>query len=325
MKQIALNTPVTAPAIPKHIRIRYGSPMISLGSCFSDTMAKKLYHLGYDILVNPFGTLYNPLSIARALEMLSIAETSLSEDELYCKGDKWVSLMHHSRFCSKQKEDLLQTINSLLRLGHQRLQTAHWLLITLGTSFAYKWRASQEIVANCHKLPAHLFDLHECSLEEMEKAMLGALQPILTHNKQLRILLTVSPIRYMNYGAHESALSKARLLLLTRTIERHFPERITYFPAYEIMMDELRDYRYYADDMLHPSPLAEEFIFHRLCQSMLLEEEEKIRSAALKLRQLAMHRSNDIRKHQALIVEWTEKYKNLFPSPKALTQTMEID
>lgn len=306
--------------------LRYGNVVLSLGSCFSENIGRRLRHLGYDIKVNPFGTLYNPLSIAAALGRMLSTDFSFTSDDLLFWDDRYISLMHHSRYDGESADSVLEELNAELLEGRQYLQKGDLLLLTFGSAHAYRFRETGEVVANCHKLPANRFDLRLCSLEELQSAMEELLQKLFQINPCIRLLLTVSPIRYLAYGPHHCRLSKARLLLLTEYLEGLFPERIGYFPAYEILQDELRDYRFYADDLIHPSALAERIIFEKFLAAYAAPEQEEARRAAQKLRSFSQHRTTGEKegsRHLQKLREMMSAKAYLFPDSQALERILE--
>lgn len=295
----------------------YCSSFLSLGSCFSEAIGNRLSSLGFDIMVNPFGTLYNPLSLAKALNYLGNPDFSFTFKDLTSDRNRYISLMHHSCFSSDSAEDLLNSINQELLIGQKQLSKATHLLLTLGSSFVYTLRSSGEVVANCHKLSPSHFICSLVSLEELCDSFQKSLIPLFDRHPLLRIILTVSPIRYLGYGAQESGRSKARLLLLCEHLEKIFPKNIFYFPSYEIQMDELRDYRFYKEDLVHPTPLAEEIIFDRFLSTWLIPKEKETLRILKKFRSLLQHHpvSEEGKQiHIQQIESWIKKYQTILPS-----------
>ena len=205
-------------------------------------------HLGYDVLVNPYGTLYNPISICDTLE-------DLLRDEQH---GLYYSLRHHSAIYGESLEEAQEATDQLWHTAHNRLAEADWLWITLGTTQVYYLAEDGRAVANCQQLPARLFDRRDLSLELLQERMLATLSQLLAKHP-LQVVLTVSPVRYLQDGLAESNLSKSKLRILCDTLCRELPA-CHYFPAYEILHDELRDYRFYASDLTHPSEEAIDYI-----------------------------------------------------------------
>lgn len=322
-KSIALTTPVEWKGVTSSSYLRYGAQLMSLGSCFSDTMAHKLYSLGFSILVNPYGTLYNPLSIARALDDIASPERFYTADDLLYTDGRWVSLMHHSSLSDVRQELLLDRLNDALQEARSCLADAQWLVLTFGSSYYYQWKESGAVVANCHRIPADQFIRRLASVEEMYNALTPVLDKLLAMNPTLQVLLSISPIRYMAYGAAGNASSKARLVLLRELLEERYGERLLYFPAYEIVLDELRDYRFYAEDMVHPSEVAIQILFERLMSGWLDPKDYTALQKAEAFQRLVHHRPKDKALHLARINEAADRLSRDYPQI-AVEQIMEI-
>lgn len=265
----------------------YADRITLMGSCFAESIGSLLTENKFTTDVNPFGILYNPASVAEGLRMLLHPERFTPED-LFLHEGTYHSFAHHGRFSSTSADECLERINGRLFQSSDFLREATRLVITLGTAYVYRLRSTGKIVANCHKLPEGLFERRRLSASEIVEEWRPLLLALWEQNPELKILFTVSPIRHWKDGAHENQLSKATLLLAEEALRQEFPERIDYFPAYEILLDELRDYRFYADDMLHPSPLAVDYIWQHFVGHLLsadarsaLMEWEGIRKALL--------------------------------------------
>ena len=246
-----------------------------LGSCFAENIGKKLEENKFKTDLNPFGTLYNPSSIAEAIRMLLYPER-FTGDDLFRHEGVYHSFSHHGRFSSPSETECLENINGRLFSSAEIIRKARRMIITLGTAWVYRLRSTGKIVSNCHKLPEKMFDRQMLSVDEITTEWKSLLLSLWEQNPELKILFTVSPIRHWKDGAHGNQLSKATLLLAVEQLQKDFPEQTAYFPAYEIMMDELRDYRFYADDMLHPSLQAVEYIWERFTETMLSRETQAI-------------------------------------------------
>ena len=251
-------TPVSIPAALAPIT--YNDALLAFGSCFAENIGERLTRYGFDIDVNPFGILYNPLSIAGAMERL-LSGNPFVEDDLFLHNGLWHSFAHHGSFSATTTDEALQKINDRLLPAVTRLTTCNHLLITFGTAWVYRLQGSEKVVANCHKLPEKQFIRSRLSVEDIVECW----QPLLTQlkaiNPNIHLLFTVSPIRHWRDGAHENQLSKATLMLAIEQLQKQCDA--DYFPAYELMMDELRDYRFYASDMLHPSDVAVDYLWER--------------------------------------------------------------
>lgn len=274
---------LTTPVIitPATLSIDYSTPMLLLGSCFTDEVGERLHAAGFDTLCNPFGTLYNPLSIAACL-WRAIDNRLMVGDELVGYDGLWHSWMHHSRFSHEDKDVCLTRCNQSISQVHQYLSRHPLLVVTFGTAWVFYHNGL--VVANCHKLPSQQFVRRRLDVGEI----VDVWQPLM-ERLGTDILFTVSPIRHMADGAHGNQLSKATLLLATeRLVERR--EQAYYFDSYELLMDELRDYRYYARDMCHPSDVAVDVVWERFQQAyMTAATREQVRQREKVFRQ-SQHR-----------------------------------
>lgn len=268
-----LYTHISIPKAP--FAFSHTEQTVLLGSCFAENIGKKLEENKFRIDLNAFGTLYNPSSIAGAIRMLLRPEPFTGND-LFRHEGVYHSFSHHSRFSSPSETECLEKINSRLFASADRIRKARRMIVTFGTAWVYRLKSSEQIVSNCHKLPERMFDRSMLTVDGIVAEWKRLLLSLWEENPELKVLFTVSPIRHWRDGAHGNQLSKATLLLAIDGLQKEFPEQIAYFPAYEIMMDELRDYRFYADDMMHPSPQAVEYIWERFMESMLSREAQGI-------------------------------------------------
>ncbi len=281
---IKLQTPVADETCK--VGISYEDRILMLGSCFSDSIGRQLKDYDFDVMVNPFGTLYNPVSILNSVRRLSVHDAGFTADECIQIGagdQRWCSFSHHTAFARESREEFLIHVNSTLREAQDFFASCNKVIITLGTSWCFRHVVSDFIVSNCLKRPAGEFVRERLSAAEVTTA----LQEIATICSGKQIILTVSPIRHFKDGAHGNQISKSALLLgiddflcslpVDLSMNPHYPA--DYFPAYEIVMDELRDYRFYAEDMCHPSSQTVGYIRDRflswalpLSEKPLLEE-----------------------------------------------------
>lgn len=251
-------TPVTFEK--SNFEILHSSQMMLFGSCFSENIGQILSQNLFRVDVNPFGILYNPFSIAQSIRRL-LDNSRISEDELVLQNGLYHSFLHHGDFSAKTKAECLEKINSRFDVALCNLPKADILLITFGTAFVYQLADSGEIVSNCHKFPASYFKQTLLSVDEIVAKWKDLLAEIIKMNPGIKVVFTVSPIRHFRNGFRYNQLSKATLILAVNKLYEMFPNVIYYFPAYEILMDDLRDYRYYADDMIHPSDVAIQYIW----------------------------------------------------------------
>ena len=240
--------------------MHHSDNVVLLGSCFSDNIGAKMHGALFQATVNPMGTLYNPMSIARGVQRL-IENRPVAGQELFMQSGVWNSFDFHSRHSMPDKQVTIDRMNGRIEQGHQALKQARMLTITLGTAIVYRLKSTGEVVANCHKVPQHEFERKMATVSEMVKELDEMVAQLHQFNPELTIIFTVSPIRHIADGLDVNSLSKASLrVAIHETIARH-SDYCDYFPAYEIMMDDLRDYRFYASDMVHPSDVAVEYIW----------------------------------------------------------------
>lgn len=241
---------------PSPWKIGYEDNILLLGSCFADSIGQIMAEHYLNVTCNPFGTLYNPLSIAQALQMTEVLPL-IEHDGL------WHSMAHHGSFSRASRDEAEQAVKASIETMQAALQQASVVIVTFGTAWVYEM--SGEIVGNCHKLPESSFTRRRLSVEEI----VAAWQTILERYPNKHWLFTVSPIRHIRDGLHENQLSKATLLQAVEQIVngKWTNGKSHYFPSYEIMLDELRDYRFYADDLVHPSSLAVRYIWERFADT----------------------------------------------------------
>ncbi len=284
---LKLQTQVDIPQ--SRIRLSYDSKILLLGSCFSDNIGQIMKDMGFDVRVNPFGTLYNPVSVCNSIRRLDSA-VPFSESECVQMGagsELYCSFSHHTAAARRTKEEFLADANKALSEDSDFFKSADTVLITLGTSWIFRHNATGETVSNCLKRDAKEFT-RECLNLKMTTALLDS---VVSRYPDKRFIFTVSPIRHLKDGAHGNMVSKSALLLAEESVVGKNPERCEYFPAYEIMMDELRDYRFYADDMLHPSPLAVNYIWERFCDFTMDENTRTELLRRKKAYQQSQHRT----------------------------------
>ena len=240
--------------------LHHSDAVVLLGSCFSDNIGGKLSAALFNTTVNPMGTLYNPMSIAHGVQQL-IDGTPVAGKDLFMQGGVWNSFDFHSRHSLPDKQATIDRMNQRIEQGHIALKDARLLTITLGTAIVYRLRTTGEVVANCHKVPQHEFERKMATVDEMAHTLDEMLTALHGFNPDLKIILTVSPIRHIADGLDTNSLSKAALRIAIHEAMARHSDYCDYFPAYEIMLDDLRDYRFYTSDMVHPSDVAVEYIW----------------------------------------------------------------
>jgi hypothetical protein len=281
-------TEIQIPEFPN--QMDYSKSMMLFGSCFSENIGQKLIDLKFDVDMNPFGILYHPESIANSLRIL-LEKRIFTGNDLFQDQSLWNSFYHHSRFSDVDRDAALEKINNRISTSHEFLKKADFLIITFGTSWVYELKQTGQIVSNCHKIPATEFKRFRLGVFEITDVYRELLEQIWKLNPALKIIFTVSPIRHWKDGAVENQLSKATLLLAIDQLIKGFGDQAcAYFPSYELMMDELRDYRFYAEDMLHISPVAIDYIFERFSKVMITKESIVISKKMMKLRKAFDHR-----------------------------------
>lgn len=261
-----LITEVSLPEYP--LRLDHQSPVLLMGSCFTENMGRKLERYLFPVCINPFGVTYNPLSVQKNLEAL-IQKEAYSAEELNLHNDLWFSFDHYTGFSSPDQEVALDRINRSFLSAKDLLKKAAFLVLTWGTSWVYRYNKTAQVVCNCHKIPAKEFTRTQLTIHEIIEAYELLLPQLFHFNSDLKIIHTVSPVRHWKDGAHGNQLSKAALLLAGDALQKQFPAQFFYFPSYEIVMDELRDYRFYADDMIHTNEQSTAYIWEKFQQALV--------------------------------------------------------
>ncbi len=264
--------------------LSYSDRAITLGSCFATEIGQTLKDLSFDVKPNPMGVLYNVASIYSTLDMISRGEHIKSKDLIYENGI-YSSYMAHSAFSSPCKDQALLQINNAIDQCKVSIKNSTYIIITLGTSYIYRLESSSQIVANCHRQPSSFFTRDRLSLSQT----IDYLEKIVQMLKGKKIVLTVSPIRHIKDGLQENTVSKSILRLAVDHIASNY-SNVEYFPSYEIMLDELRDYRFYGEDMVHPTPQAVRYIWERFQQSVCTEKTIELSNKVQKIASRLSHR-----------------------------------
>jgi hypothetical protein len=245
--------------IEKSFRISYNDPVMFAGSCFAAEIGSVLLEGKMPVMINPGGTVFNPFSVADTIENVISGKESTAEDLFFHDGT-WMSLSHYTEFSGTDRDALLEKINSRTAASHKFLAGAKALFITFGTARVFRMRESERIVSNCHKLPDNLFKRELLTAGSIVTLWNSILDRLSAFNPGLKVVFTISPVRHWKDGAHGNQVSKSVLFIAIEELLKHKTQP-GYFPAYEILLDELRDYRFYADDMLHPSDAAVRYIW----------------------------------------------------------------
>ena len=292
--------------------VRYGDGLLFLGSCFADEVGGLCRGLGFNAMVNPFGELYNPSSIALALKRLSTGEPFTPKDVIKVGKDFYCTFSHNTSFWRSSEKALLETVNQALETAHAHYKKATWIVISLGTSWVYRHKATGDVVANCHKLPANQFNREFFTIGQSTRCLTELLG-----NDDKQFVFTVSPLRHLKDGLHDNQLSKAALLMAVNEVCERF-DNAYYFPAYEILLDELRDYRFYKEDMVHPTDQAVRYIWEKFVDFAINPSEKPAMQAASELKQMRHHKplfpdSDAYRDFQALIEKKVDTLRRDFP------------
>ena len=244
---------------PSPVKISYKSKVIFIGSCFASSIGMKMYEGRIPVLVNPSGTVYNPVSVSHTLDII-INSRVFSLDDLYNHEGTYLSFYNYTDFSSDDPDRVLEKINKATEEANRFLKSADFLFITLGTARVYTFKETGEIVSNCHKIPASRFERSLLKVKEVVDVLGSKLDYLHSYFPDVKVVFTISPVRHWKDGAHDNQVSKAVLFLATEELLSH-PAVMGYFPAYELLMDDLRDYRFYEADMLHPSSEAVDYIW----------------------------------------------------------------
>lgn len=300
---------------PLPSKINHEDALFFIGSCFAENIAAKLSENKFKIYSNPNGIVFNPISIFNTLGLLC-DDKNYDENALLQSDDIWYSFHHHSVIKAQSKEELLSKIHAINKEAKQALMQAKQLVITMGSAWVYEHLSNHEIVANCHKLPQSQFQKRLLSVAEIVEAFNGIYPKIKKLNPSINILLTVSPVKYLRDGIIENNLSKSTLLLAADAICKTYS--LAYFPAFEIVNDELRDYRFYAEDMAHPNEMAIQNIWESFVSACVSEESKLLMLQLDEIRKAYHHRpfndeSAQHQKFKKLFLQKTQDLQNKHP------------
>lgn len=271
-------------------KIGYSNRLFAIGSCFADNMAAALRHAKFRITANPSGVLFNPCSIADALRMFA-SKTVVKAEDIAGSGGRFFDYRFHGSFAAATAGEVVRKANDAVAAGHEALEECDTVIITFGTAWVYILDSTSKVVANCHKQPSALFTRRRLTVEEIVSEFSELAETIL---KGRQVIVTVSPVRHLGDGLDGNFLSKATLRVAAAELAGRY-ENILYFPAYEIMNDDLRDYRFYAEDMVHPSPQAVAYIREKFFEAALTEQAKLLLPRAERITAAAAHRPSDPR------------------------------
>ena len=297
-------------ATPAVNQIDYDSNVVLLGSCFSEHMEEKFDYFKFEPYSNPYGILFHPKAIEKSV-IDCLAQKQYGIEDLYQYNGTWLSLDHHSSFDQRNPDEVLSGINKNLLDGYNALKMASHVIITLGTSWVYKWKDDNSIVGNCHKIPQKKFDKILLSSEQILGSLKNIVAQIQSVNQQASFIFTVSPVRHLKDGFIENTLSKALLHKAIHTLMKELP--LSYFPAYEIMMDDLRDYRFYKSDLIHPNEMAVDYIWEIFKENWMSEATIELMAEVEEIQRSLSHRpfDPDSDMHQKFLNKLEQKISSL--------------
>ncbi|PQJ75298.1 GSCFA domain-containing protein [Polaribacter gangjinensis] len=286
--------------------INYHSKMVLLGSCFSENIGAKFDYFKFQNLQNPFGIFFHPKAIEKFIQQV-ISKKVFSENDIFFENERWHCFDAHSSLSSSNKEILLSNLNLEIESTNLALKNATHCFITLGTSWIYRNIETNEIVANCHKIPQKNFTKELLSVAEISASLQNIIAQIQSINPTITIIFTVSPVRHLKDGFVENTQSKAHLIAGIHSVLKG--KNGCYFPSYEIMMDELRDYRFYAEDMIHPSKIAIDYIWKKLVTTWFSEDSIPIMNEVDSIQKAMLHRPfhENSEQHRAFLKQVNSK------------------
>ena len=279
-------------------KISHSDKILFTGSCFTENIGAKLQYYGFHSHINPFGILYNPVSVKKSIQLL-VDKKEFTKKDLFQNEGMWHSFYHHSRFSSNEINESLFKINQEITQAHSFLKKNTYLFVTFGTARVYRLVKNDEIVSNCHKLPPKLFTNELLSVDTLYNEWIEVIEVLKNFNPHIKIIFTVSPVRHWKDGATGNQLSKATLLLFIHRLIKDY-QHLSYFPSFELLIDDLRDYRFYQNDMLHPSAFAVDYIWEKFIKHYFSEETKALVNEIGKIRRMFEHRAFNIK---------TEAYK----------------
>lgn len=291
--------------------IDYNSKILSFGSCFAENMADKFDYFKFQNETNPFGIIFNPVSIHKLFDRVCKLEL-FEEKDVFFHNERWHSFDVHSDLSNSDRQELLETLNKAVSETHKQLQEATHIIITFGTSWIYRNIESDEVAANCHKVPQKQFSKELLSIEEIQKSIQNTIESIETLNPNINFIFTISPVRHIKDGFVENQLSKSHLFTALHQVLKTQNSKLkthNYFPSYEIMMDELRDYRFYNEDMLHPNQIAIDYIWKLFSENYISPDSFSIMQEVDEIQKSLRHRSfnPESDQHQKFLAKLQQK------------------
>lgn len=303
--QFTTQIPITKNSFP----IGYDSHILSLGSCFAVNIGQKLEYYKFRNTINPFGILFHPLAIEKIISY-ALSKKTFSKADIFFHNERWHCFDAHSDLSNADADSLINSLNTASLLLNDAVRSASHIIITLGTAWAYKHNETNETVANCHKVPQKEFTKELLEPESIKQSLQSSINMVREMNTDAQVIFTVSPVRHIKDGFTENQWSKANLIsAVQQFIRQESSEHITYFPSYEIMMDELRDYRFYGEDMIHPNQTSIDYIWQRFTESFINENSPKTMEDVASVQKSLSHRSfnPDSEQHKKFILKLKDK------------------
>lgn len=291
--------------------IDYNSKVLSVGSCFAENMAEKFDYFKFQNETNPFGIIFNPVSIEKLFSRVC-KEELFTEKDVFFHNERWHSFEVHSDLSNADRQELLETLNKAISETYKQIKEATHIIITFGTSWIYRNIENTEIAANCHKVPQKQFSKELLSVDVIQKSIQNTIDLIQTLNPDINFIFTISPVRHIKDGFVENQLSKSHLFTALHQVLKTYNSQFRfhdYFPSYEIMMDELRDYRFYTEDMLHPNQIAIDYIWKLFSENFISQESISIMQEVDEIQKSLRHRSfnPESEQHQKFLAKLQHK------------------
>ena len=312
------------PKSPKEINHQH--KILSVGSCFTEHIGNALVEYKFDVLQNPNGILFDPMAVCSSL-VSYIQQKQYTAEDLFSLNELWHSWNHHSRFSHTDPAHALKQINASQQVAYQFLREADWLIITLGSAFSYKLvEQNLQRVANCHRAPAQWFQKHLSTLDEIIARLDNTIHQLFHFNRKLNIIFTISPVRHIRDGVVDNNRSKARLIEAVHHLVNKF-DKLYYFPSYELVIDILRDYRFYAEDMVHPNYLATDFVLEHFTRTYMSDTTltiiEDLKKIAIARKHRSAHPGTEA--HKKFLESYLVKAQTLQEKYPYLKLEQEID
>lgn len=299
--------------------IDYHARILSAGSCFAENIGNKLAYHKFDIECNPFGILFHPRAIDTMFQIL-VTKKYFTEKDLFYYQDRWHSFDAHSQCSHPDKEQMLTRLNTTVERLHNQFSKLTHIIITLGTAWEYRFKETGNPVANCHKVPQTEFTKELLMAEDIVKVLKNTIDTVREVNQGVKIIFTISPVRHLKDGFVENQVSKSQLITALYTLlqDKKYQEYAYYFPSYEIVIDELRDYRFYSEDMLHPNTVAVDYIWERFSEKIISAEEKPVLEEIAGIQKSLAHRpfNPEGEAHQKFLENLSlriQKVKDLYP------------